>query len=172
METSTNPAALRRTGGAHRGGKDHRSAVTNGRRLHVVRPGDTAWSRRFRDILHQIVGDLGGRDVLSEGQRQLARRCATIAITCEKMEGVAAAGEDIDLEQYGRLTDRLGRSFQRLGLKRQARDVALSFRDRLQLEAEATAAPEDVLVPEAADAAALTSNHANVTAVPSSEDLT
>jgi hypothetical protein len=99
------------------------SAVTNGKRLHVVRPGDTAWARRFRDVLAQIIGDLGGADLLSEGQRQLARRCATISIQCEKMEGEAAAGNDIDLEQYGRLTDRLGRGFQRLGLKRQQRDV-------------------------------------------------
>jgi hypothetical protein len=60
---------------------------------------------------------------LSEGQKQLARRCATIAIACERMEGRAALGEEIDLEEYGRLTDRLGRAFQRLGLERRARTV-------------------------------------------------
>ena len=101
-----------------------RSAVTNGRRLHVVVPGDTKWSRQFRDILAEIISDLGGRGGgLSEAQRQLARRCATIAIACEKMEGEAAAGNDINLEVYGALTDRLGRCFQRLGLKRQAVDT-------------------------------------------------
>lgn len=99
-----------------------RSAVTNGRRLHVVAPGDTAWARRFRDVLGEIISDMG-RDGLSEGQRQLARRCATIAIACERMEGEAAAGNEIDLDTYGTLTDRLGRCFQRLGLKRQAQDV-------------------------------------------------
>jgi hypothetical protein len=51
-----------------------------------------------------------GRDGLSEGQRQLARRCATISIACEKMEGEAAAGNEIDLDAYGTLTDRLGRA--------------------------------------------------------------
>jgi hypothetical protein len=103
---------------------DHRSAVTNGRRLHVNPPGDSAWSRRFRDVLSEIISDLGGHDAgLSEGQRQLARRCATIAIQCERMEGLAAAGAEIDLEQYGTLTDRLGRAFGRLGLKRHSRDV-------------------------------------------------
>jgi hypothetical protein len=60
---------------------------------------------------------------LSEGQRQLARRCATIAIACEAMEGRAVAGEAIDLDVYGQLTDRLGRTFQRLGLRRRARNV-------------------------------------------------
>jgi hypothetical protein len=39
------------------------------------------------------------------------------------MEGEAAAGNEIDLDVYGTLTDRLGRCFQRLGLKRQMREV-------------------------------------------------
>jgi hypothetical protein len=97
-----------------------RSAVSNGKRLHVVAPGDNKWSRRFADVLSEILSDINtGREGLSEGQRQLARRCATIAIACERMEGEAAAGNEIDLESYGTLTDRLGRAFQRLGLKRQ-----------------------------------------------------
>jgi hypothetical protein len=113
-----------------------RSAVTNGKRLHVVSPGDGKWSRRFADVLGEIIGDLGGAGAgLSEGQRQLARRCATIAIACERMEGEAAAGAEIDLELYGRLVDRLGRTFQRLGLKRYARDVnELSLSDILREE--------------------------------------
>jgi hypothetical protein len=100
-----------------------RSAVSNGKRLFVIRPGDTAWHRRFRDVLGQIISDLGGASELSEGQRQLARRAATLAVSCEKLEGEAAAGADIDLTVYGMLTDRLGRTFQRLGLRRHARDV-------------------------------------------------
>jgi hypothetical protein len=39
------------------------------------------------------------------------------------MEGVAAAGQDINLEDYGKLTDRLGRCFARLGLRRRAKPV-------------------------------------------------
>jgi hypothetical protein len=109
-----------------------RSAVTNGRRLHVIPPGDTAWSRRFSDVLAEIIGDLGGADRLSEGQRQLARRCTTIAIMCERMEGDAAAGAQIDLNAYGTLTDRLGRAFQRLGLRRQARDISPTLSDILR----------------------------------------
>jgi hypothetical protein len=116
--------------------KDQRSAVSNGARLHVIRPGDTAWSRRFRDVLFEIISDIGGPDAgLSEGQRQLARRAATICIQCERMEGVAAAGEDINLEDYGKLTDRLGRCFARLGLRRQARDVTQSFGQLLREDA-------------------------------------
>ena len=122
QETPKSPIVRRVSG--RRPDASQRSAVTNGKRLHVVRPGDTAWARRFRDILAEIISDIGGRDGLSEGQRQLARRAATIAIACEKMEGEAAAGRDIDLDTYGQMTDRLGRCFHRLGLRRQARDVS------------------------------------------------
>jgi hypothetical protein len=109
-----------------------RSAVTNGKRLHVVAPPDNKWQRRFRDVLVEIISDLGGADLLSEGQRQLARRAATISIACEKMEGEAASGRPIDLDMYGTLTDRLGRAFHRLGLKRQPRDVGPSLGEVLR----------------------------------------
>jgi hypothetical protein len=115
----------------------NRSAVTNGSRLFVVSPGDTRWHRRFRDVLDQIIADISGPDGLSEGQRQLARRAATISIACEKLECVAATGADIDLEQYGQLTDRLGRAFHRLGLKRQPRDVTDPLAYAKQLDGEA-----------------------------------
>jgi hypothetical protein len=113
-----------------------RSAVSNGRRLHVVTTPhgrETKWARRFRDVLGEIISDVQSNAVagLSEGQRQLARRAATISITCEQMEGEAAQGNEIDLEQYGQLTDRLGRCFSRLGLRRQARDVGPTLSDFL-----------------------------------------
>jgi hypothetical protein len=104
--------------------------VSNGKRLFVVRPGDTAWSRRFRDILASILSDLGGyENGLSEAQTQLARRATTLCIACERLEGVAASGVEIDIALYGEIVDRLGRCLQRLGLKRQARDVTPSWSD-------------------------------------------
>jgi hypothetical protein len=115
-----------------------RSAVSNGKRLHVVAPGDTKWARRFRDVLAQIISDLGGFDILSEGQKQLARRCATISIACERMEGEAAAGAAIDLDAYGTLTDRLGRTFQRLGLERRMHDVTPSLNEYLEQKSAET----------------------------------
>ena len=82
-------------------------------------------------MLAEIVSDLGGAERLSEGQRQLARRCSTIALECEKLEARAVAGEEIDLDVYGQLTDRLGRAFQRLGLKRVPRDLTPSLGEYL-----------------------------------------
>ena len=87
-----------------------RSRVTNGKTLFVEADQRGPWARRWKDVLGEIVSDLGGIDLLSEGQKQLARRCATIAIACERMEGEAALGNEIDLDAYGTLTDRLGRT--------------------------------------------------------------
>jgi hypothetical protein len=104
--------------------KSQRSRVTNGKSPFVEADRRGPWARRWSDLFSQIISDIGGNDAgLSEGQRQLARRCATIALSCEKMEGQAAQGEAFDVELYGSLTDRLGRCFQRLGLRRQMRDV-------------------------------------------------
>jgi hypothetical protein len=66
--------------------RNTRSSVTNGKRLFVINPGDNAWSRRYRDVLAEIVNDLGGPDVLSEAQRQLARRATSLSMACEKLE--------------------------------------------------------------------------------------
>jgi len=107
-----------------RGKSKGRSRVTNRKTHFVEADGRGPWARRWRDILGEVIADLGGIDILSEGQKQLARRCATISIACERMEGEAAQGNEIDLEVYGTLTDRLGRCFQRLGLKRHARDIS------------------------------------------------
>jgi hypothetical protein len=91
-------------------------------------------ARRFRDILAEIVSDLGGSNVLSEAQRQLARRAATISVQCEFIEAEIAAGGEISadrLDQYGTMTDRLGRALGRLGMKRVAKDIT-PLRDRLR----------------------------------------
>jgi hypothetical protein len=47
--------AVRSTSGKQ--SKVFRSAVTNGTRLHVQPVNDTAWSRRFKDILGEIISD-------------------------------------------------------------------------------------------------------------------
>jgi hypothetical protein len=95
-----------------------RSSVTNGRRLHVDHIGDTKWSRRSRDVLSEIISDLGGPNQLSEAQRQQARRAATISLECERLESKARCQRG---NRLGDLwpTDRPVRP----GLKRVANDV-------------------------------------------------
>ena len=79
--------------------------------------------RRFRELLCAIVADRGGIDCLSEGEYQLARRASLISVRCEVLESRSIGGDEIDLDVYGQLTDRLGRCLQRLGLKRVPKDV-------------------------------------------------
>ena len=105
-----------------------RSRVSNGSAMFIdAVDGRSKMSRRFRDVLSEIFSDLGGADGLSEGQRQLARRCALLSVTCEQLEARSVAGEEIDLDTFGQLTDRLGRAFGRLGLRRAKRDITPSL---------------------------------------------
>jgi hypothetical protein len=100
--------------------------LTNGNRLFVLEgnaDGRSAAYRRFKDVLEQILADMGGAEHLSEGQRQLCRRAATLSIMAEGMEAEAVGGKGFDIDTYGQLTDRLGRCLQRLGLERKARPV-------------------------------------------------
>ena len=140
METSLNSPTERRSSAVRATAvraKTLRSRVTNGKRDFVEADGRGPWARRWRDVLAEIISDLGGADLLSEGQKQLARRCATISIACERMEGEAALGKEINLDTYGTLTDRLGRALQRLGLKRVPRDVTPSLADYLRSRQQA-----------------------------------
>jgi hypothetical protein len=86
--------------------------------------GRSATARRFKDLVEDIAADLGGKDHLSEAQRQLIRRAAMLSAESERMEALAARGEaEFDIDLYGMICDRLGRLFGRLGLERVARPV-------------------------------------------------
>jgi hypothetical protein len=101
-----------------------RSRVGNGKTLLPMVDGRSATARRFKDLVEDIAADLGGRALLSEGQRQLIRRAAMLSAECERQEALAARGEaEFDIDAYGMICDRLGRLFGRLGLERVARPV-------------------------------------------------
>jgi hypothetical protein len=67
--------------------------------------------------------DLGGGDILSEGQRQLIRRCAMLSVKAEEMECAAADGRAFDIERYVILVNALGRAFERIGIERKPRNI-------------------------------------------------
>jgi hypothetical protein len=93
----------------------HRSAVSNGTKLFCVDglDGRSQVARRFRDLVEVMTLDLGGADRLSEGQKQLIRRAATLAIMSESVEADLCRNMAFDADQYGQLCDRLGRCLQR-----------------------------------------------------------
>jgi hypothetical protein len=69
-----------------------RSAVTNGRKLLLNGDGNSAYARRYRDLLDNHVAELGGAAVLSAAQLSLCRRAASIEVMLEEQEGAAKKG--------------------------------------------------------------------------------
>src|SRR5262245_34656045 len=92
-----------------------RSAVTNGKRLFVEGDGNSAWSRRYRDLVHEHAADLGGVDVLGQAQLSLVRRVATLQLELEQMEGRASMGEQLDVTAYTTAVNCLKRLHEVLG---------------------------------------------------------
>jgi hypothetical protein len=103
--------------------KTRRSAVTNGRRQYVDGDGNSAWTRRYADLVRGHISDLGGGDVLSEAEIGLIKRASTLEVELEMMEGRLSKGEKVDLDLYGRSLNTLRRTLESLGLKRVPRDV-------------------------------------------------
>jgi hypothetical protein len=103
--------------------KKQRSRVTNGRSHFVTADARGPWARRFRDLVELHVADLGGEGLLSEAQKSLIRRAATIETELEKLEGQLALGDPVNIDAYGRSAGQLRRILETLSLKRTARDV-------------------------------------------------
>jgi hypothetical protein len=110
-----------------------RSAVTNGRRLFVDGDGNSAWSRRFRDLVAQHEADLG--DQLSAVQLSLVRRAATIEVELEHREGELSRGVPVDLDAYARAAGHLRRLLETLGIERRANTAVPSLREYLATKA-------------------------------------
>ena len=115
--------------------KRPRSAITSGRKLFVEGDPNSAWSRRYYDLVVGHINDLGGRDLLSEAQLSLIRRASAIECELERLDAALSLGEAVDLDSYGRATSHLRRLFEVLGLKRQQRDLTPSLADILNEEA-------------------------------------
>src|SRR4029079_2405758 len=79
-----------------------RSAVTNGRRLFVEGDGNSAWSRRYRDLVASHVSDMGGAALLSEAPLSLVKRASAIELELEQAEGRLSMGQPIDLDAFTR----------------------------------------------------------------------
>jgi hypothetical protein len=114
-----------------------RSAVTNGRRMFVEGDGNSAWSRRFRDLAAQHADDLGGIVNLSEAQQSLIRRVSAIEVELEQMEGRMSKGEAVDLDGYTRAAGHLRRILETLGTERRAKNVTPTLGEYLAAKAAA-----------------------------------
>ncbi len=104
----------------------NRSAVTNGSELLPGVDGRSTWVRRLRDLIGLHIADLGGEDAISEAERSIVRRVATLTVELERMEAAfAMAGEAkaSDLDLYQRTAGNLRRLLEAVGLQRRQRNV-------------------------------------------------
>ena len=99
-----------------------RSKVSNGSACFLDGvDGRSILARRYRDILRQLISDIGGDP--SEAQSIIAKRAATLATWCELCEARMAKGEDLNIQEFTTATNALRRLLADLGLERLARDV-------------------------------------------------
>jgi hypothetical protein len=109
--------------------------TTNDSRLLAGVDGRSTIARRYRDVMEAIISDLGGEEVIGEGQRQLARRAAALSVQCEQIEANMATGGHVDANDYVRLVNALNRTLKTIGLKRQMKDVTpTGIRAKMGLE--------------------------------------
>ena len=97
---------------------NNRAAVTNDPLALRGVDGRTMIARRYRDVAIALADDLGGHDNLSEPTKILIRQAAALTVQVETLQTKIVAGEDVNLEQLTRLSNVLGRTLQRLGLKK------------------------------------------------------
>jgi hypothetical protein len=110
--------------------------------LYIHGDGNSAWSRRWNDLVLSHVADLGGRDMLSEAQLSLIKRASAVELELEKMEGHLSMGHTVDLDMFTRSASHLRRIFETLGVERRPRDVTPRLREYLANADDLEAAAE------------------------------
>jgi hypothetical protein len=109
-----------------------RSRISNGSALLPGVDGRSTWVRRLRDLIALHLSDLGGDDAVSEAERSIVRRVATLTVELERMEsGFALAGEalPVQIDLYQRTANSLRRLLEAIGIERRQRDVSPSLAD-------------------------------------------
>lgn len=103
-----------------------RSRITNGSATLPDADGRSRWVRRLRDLIELHTADLGGDDAVSEAERSIIRRAATLTVELERMELDFAKADGADagaLLRYQTAANSLRRLLESVGLRRRPRDV-------------------------------------------------
>jgi hypothetical protein len=119
-------AAPKRGKGERSRAKRPRSAITSGRQLFIEGDPNSAWSRRFHDLLVAHISDISagqGADVLSAAQLTSLRQATAIEAELERLQSKLSRGEEVNLEAFARTAGHLRRMWECLGLKRAAKTV-------------------------------------------------
>jgi hypothetical protein len=131
-------APKRRGKGEHSRAKRPRSAVTSGRQMFISGNPNSAWSRRFHDLLSAHVSDITagqGVGVLSAAQLTSIRQATCIEAELERLQAARSRGEEINVEAFARTANNLRRLWESLGgLERRPKDVTLTLGEQHQQE--------------------------------------
>jgi hypothetical protein len=103
-----------------------RSRVGNGHKLIAGCDGRGRWVRRLKDLLDELISDLGGVDNTSAAERHIVRRACVLIVELERLESKFAQAGEVsvdDLDCYGRIAGNMRRLLESVGLQRRARDV-------------------------------------------------
>jgi predicted ABC-type transport system involved in lysophospholipase L1 biosynthesis ATPase subunit len=95
-----------------------RSRITNGKQMLAGIDGRSAEARRYRDLAMSFADDLGGAACLTEAQRALVFQAASLVVQSEALNGAMIRGELVDVEQQTRVANALGRTLNRLGIRK------------------------------------------------------
>jgi len=88
--------------------------------------------KRWEAIRAAVLSDRGGEENVSEVQRQLISKFATLALQLELLEVAALAGQQIDCDLFGRVSGHLRRLAESLGVDRVARNIGPTLSDILR----------------------------------------
>ena len=100
--------------------------------------GRSTWVRRLHDLVAIHLSDLGGDGNVSEAERSIVRRAATLTVELELLElkfarAGGASGDDLDL--YSRASSNLRRLLESVGLRRRPKDVTPSLSEYISQKA-------------------------------------
>jgi hypothetical protein len=106
-----------------------RSKLSNGSAV-LNADGRSATARRYRDVLAELISDLGGDP--SGAQTAIARRASALCVVCEQAEAEMVAGGVLDLAEFTTAANSLRRLLSDLGLERRAKDITPSLASYLE----------------------------------------
>lgn len=110
-----------------------RSRISNGSAVLEGVDGRSAPARRYRDVLAELISDLGGDP--SGAQNAIARRASALCVVCEQAEAEMVAGGVLDLAEFTTAANSLRRLLSDLGLERRAKDITPSLSQYLASKA-------------------------------------
>ncbi len=102
----------------------------NGRLVLTGVDGRTTAARRFKEIIATLSADLGGD--LTEAQKAIAARAATLAVWCEQAETDFANGMAFDVQTYATSANAMRRLLADLGLERRSKDITPNLHQYLK----------------------------------------